>query len=297
MTVTAVWPSLSSDHLERPVVTGVYYGYLTSAPMVIGLYWWTRRPASRFGPLLVAFGVSAWVVSWQSSDWPLVFDVGVLGDAALILLTFWLFLAFPSGRLETLANRLLIGAVAVALGGFFLPWALLSPVIAGGGPLAACVPACPDNVLQVATAPHAVEVLGKGEEYIGLAVTVAILVVYVHRLATASRPRRRALVAVATTSLLFLPAFFAFHYSYLILEVDPSTQRALGWVVLGTRILLPLGFLFALLQADLFAGAARSRLLEQLLSRPSPDDWQGAVAAALDDPGVRIGYWDPRQRR
>src|SRR4051794_34667033 len=146
LTATAVVLSLTSGHVERPVVTGLYYGYLTFAPMVIGLYWWARRPASRFGPLLIAFGVAVWVVSWQSSNWALPFDVGVLGDAAAVLLTFWLFLSFPSGRLETPVNRLLMGGLAVALGGFFLPWVLLSPAIAGGGPLAACVPACPGNV-------------------------------------------------------------------------------------------------------------------------------------------------------
>jgi hypothetical protein len=50
------------------VATALYYSYLAVAPMLIGLYWWRRRPASRFGPLLVAFGIAAWLVSWQSSN-------------------------------------------------------------------------------------------------------------------------------------------------------------------------------------------------------------------------------------
>jgi signal transduction histidine kinase len=67
----------------------------------------------------------------------------------------------------------------------------------------------------------------------------------------------------------------------------------MSWFLLGARALLPLGFLVALLQAELFAGAVRGRLLEQLLGRPSPQQWRDAVAAALDDPPVRVGYWDP----
>src|SRR5688500_7449799 len=39
--------ALHSDHLERPVATGLYRAYLTVVPMLIGLYWWRRRPASR----------------------------------------------------------------------------------------------------------------------------------------------------------------------------------------------------------------------------------------------------------
>jgi signal transduction histidine kinase len=68
-------------------------------------------------------------------------------------------------------------------------------------------------------------------------------------------------------------------------------------VLVASRVLLPLGFLAALLQADLFAGAVRGRLLERLLPRPSPQQWRDAVAAALDDPPLRIGYWDPGAER
>ena len=121
MVVSAVWLALASDHLERPTATALYRAYLTAAPMLIGLYWWRRRPASRFGPLLIAFGVVAWVVSWQSSDWPLAFNLGVLAEAPYTDPTFALFLAFPSGRLETWSDKALIGAWAIVLFGFFVP--------------------------------------------------------------------------------------------------------------------------------------------------------------------------------
>jgi hypothetical protein len=79
------------------VASALYFGYLTAAPMVIGLYWWVCRPASRFGPLLVAFGVLAWVVSWEFSDWPLPFDVGVLVEGPIFWLTFYLVPRVPDG--------------------------------------------------------------------------------------------------------------------------------------------------------------------------------------------------------
>ena len=41
--------ALTGDHLERPIAAGLYWGYLTAASMLIGLYWWQRRPAQRFG--------------------------------------------------------------------------------------------------------------------------------------------------------------------------------------------------------------------------------------------------------
>ena len=56
-----------------------------------------------------------------------------------------------------------MAALTLGIAGFFLPWALFSPVIAGGGPLTACATNCPANVLQIASAPRLVEVAGKAE--------------------------------------------------------------------------------------------------------------------------------------
>ena len=60
------------------------------------------------------------------------------------------------------------------------------------------------------------------------------------------------------------------------------------WAIVATRILLPLGFLIALLQAELFAGRALRILLERLAARPSPEQWRDSVAEALDDPTLRL---------
>jgi signal transduction histidine kinase len=290
----------TSGHVQHPTATALYYGYLVAASLLAAVCWHVRRPSSSFGLLLAAFGLSAWAISWQSSDWPLPFDLAVLADAVYFTLTYYLFLAFPSGRLETWVNRGLIAACGVVAAAFFVPWALLSPGIAGGGPLSVCVPACPRNVLQVGTNLSAVEFLGRWETYTMLAITVAVLAVYWHRVTRASRPMRRALFAVASSSLLFLPVFFVYHFSREVLGADPATLAVMGWVLVGMRVVLPLGFLVALFQAELFAGAARGRLLEQLLMHPSPQQWRDAIATAVDDPSVELAFWDPvasRHRR
>jgi signal transduction histidine kinase len=292
MAATAVWLALTSDHLPHPLATGLYGGYLVAAPMLIGLYWWLRRPRSRFGPLLMGFGTLAWVYSWESSDVPLLFDLGVLVEGPLALLTFYMFLAFPSGRLQSAVDRLLIAALAIALIVFFGLWALLSPVIAGGGPLSGCIAACPDNVLQIGSAPDLVVAAGNMETYLALAVTVGVALVYARRLGAATPPQRRALTAVAASSLVFLPVFFVYHFSRAVLNVDPARLETLSWALVTCRILLPLGFLAALLQAELFAGKALRRLIERLATRPTPEQWRASVAAALDDPPLTIGYWD-----
>jgi signal transduction histidine kinase len=293
LVASAVWLAATSEHVERPTATALYRGYLVAAPLLVGLYWWLRRPASRFGPLLVGFGGVAWVYSLQSSDVPLLFDLGVVAEAPALWFTFYLFLAFPMGRLEGRAVRVLMGTLAVVLAAFFVPWVLLSPVIAGGGPLSVCDPACPENVLQIGSNAGLVEWVGNAETYGALAVTVAVLVVYGLRVRAATRPQRRALIAVATSSLLFLPVFFVYHFSRQVLELSPETIESMGWLLVAARILLPLGFLAALWQAEFFAAASLRRLVERLASRPTVEEWRDDVASALDDPPLQIGYHDP----
>ena len=293
MVAVTLWLALTSDHLEKPAAAGVYWGYLIAASMAIGLYWWVSRPASRFGSLLVAFGVLTWMVSWQGADEPLLFDIGVLAEAPFFVLTFYLFLAYPMGRLEPRAARWLMAALVLGVLAFFLPWALFSPVIAGGGPLTRCAPACPENVLQIATAPKLVEVAGKAETYTALAITLAVLIVYAIRFRRASRPQRRALMAITVTSLLFLPAYFIYNFAAWILFLDQDTLDTLAWGIVATRVLLPLGFLVALWQAGHFAANALQTLLEKLATRPTPAQWSDTVAAALDDDAFQLGYHDP----
>jgi signal transduction histidine kinase len=283
----------ANDHLQRPLVAALYWSYLIAASMAIGVYWWRRRPASRFGPLLVLFGVLVWFVTWQLANAPLAFDIGVLAEAPAFVLTFYLFLAFPMGRVEPPAARWLMAILVFAVLAFFLPWALFTPVIAGGGPLTTCAPACPENVLQIATAPDVVRIAGTAETYAVIGVTLAVLLVYAWRVRVASRPQRRALLAVAVTSLLFMPAFLVSNVARQILELDPATLYDLSWGIVVTRVLLPLGFLLALLQADRFAGSALRTMLERLARRPTPQAWRETVAEALDDAALQIGYRDP----
>ena len=115
MVALTAWWSLASEQLERPVASALYWSYQTAVPMAIGLCWWVRRPASRFGPLLVELGILAWMVSWASPEIPLTLDEAVLVGAPYVVLTFYLFLAFPTGRLLPVTARWLMGVLALAM--------------------------------------------------------------------------------------------------------------------------------------------------------------------------------------
>jgi signal transduction histidine kinase len=294
---TAIILGATSDHLDHPLVTGVYKAWLAAVPILIGALWYCRRPSSALGGWLIALGVASWGIALQSSDVPLVYAIGVMADGPLLIVTFLVCLAFPTGRLQTTVDRTLIWLTVIALTVFYFPRLLLMPQVQGGGPLSQCVPDCPANPLFITAEPGAVEVIDDIRTYLGLAIAATIFVLFIVRLVRASPPRRRTRLAVAASSLLFLPIFVTFHTARAILEVDPATLEDLGWVLVAARVIFPLGFLAALLQADLFAGHAYRRLLAQLSFRPTPEQWRDAVADALGDPSLRLAYWEPSTRR
>jgi signal transduction histidine kinase len=294
MVAVTVALAVTSDHLQRPAAAALYFGYEVAASMAIGLYWWMRRPASRFGLLLIAFGALAWIVSWEGSSTPVVFDLGVLAEGPYWLMTIYLFLAFPLGRIEPRTARWIFAAMGLGVLALFYPWAFTSPVIAGGGPLTRCAPNCPENALMITADADVARVAGDAEVYAALTLTAAVFFVYLWRLLSASRPQRRALMAVAVTSLLFLPAYFIFNFAAWIVEIENlDTLDTLAWGIVGARILLPLGFLVALLQADIFAARVLLTLLERLAAHPTPAAWRDSIAEALDDRDLQLGFHDP----
>ncbi|HWK29235.1 MAG TPA: histidine kinase [Solirubrobacter sp.] len=291
-TVSTTVLALTSRHVEHPLATALVTSYYTVAPALIGVLWLRRRPASRFGPLLILFGAAGWLFGLQSSDVPAVHSLAVMGDFVLVTLNIYVCLAFPSGRLEHWIDRALNAVFVFAMVQFAIPWLLLSPAVQGAGPLSRCVPSCPGNPFQVGSAPELLTALAHVEIVVGATATVGVLLRFLWRLGRGTPPQRRALTGVALSSGLLLPVFVTYH---VIGEFAPGAREILvplGWVLIGARLVFPLGFLAALIQADMFAAAVQRRLMEELAAGPTPRHWQASVARALDDPHVRLGYWD-----
>jgi signal transduction histidine kinase len=285
--------ALTSEHLADPGVVAVYRAYLVGAPVVVGLIWWRRRPAGPTGPLLAALGLAGLTLAVESSDRAALFTLGVAGEAVYFSLFLFVSVAFPAGRVRRTDERVLIGLFVLATLLFAVPRVLLTDSLTSGtGALVPCAPACPPNPFQMADAP------GLADAFVRIALAFALLaaaglaVTLARRLRAASRPERRELAAVAATTFPFLPALALLSLGRLF-HASEGTMEALSWVFAATVIVFSFGFLAALVQAELFAGRALRRLLLELAGRPTPSRWRGVVAAALDDPSLRLGYWDP----
>ncbi len=281
----------TSDHLERPLAYGLQIGNVILGTVAVALYWLVRRPGNRIGMLLLALAAAFAGVSLQGAADPLVHSIGVLFDAVVFALAYYLVFAFPQGRLTRPIERLLVAAILVFLLASFLPWFLFSPVVSGGAPLATCNAGCPENALMIADRPSLAAGTGTLEEYLAVTLSVAIGAALVYRLATATRPRRRALLPVYVPALVLTIVFGTFRAANVgLIELDAGSVDVLGWFLTVARGTLSYGFLLAIVQTAFFAGVALKRMVAHLGDDPDAARLRALVADALDDPSLELAF-------
>jgi signal transduction histidine kinase len=289
-----VWISLSADFHVYPGWLAVYRTDLILGPVVVGLYWWRRRPDTRFGRMLVAFGLLALGLALQSVREPAFYGIGVLWDAPFFLATLGVILAFPSGALRGRLDRAIVLAAAALIAATFIPARLLSEQISGAGPIAACRGACPENPFFVGAHPRLslelLRVLGYGI----IAVALATAAVLVFRFVRGSAPQRRALGIGAAVGLAFTLAFAAYYAA--VLAGATGALGPLRWTLVAAQSLIAWGFLAALLRAEIFAGRVLEKTVAQSLAHPTIAEVEQSLRAALGDPLLRLGFCIPSGR-
>ncbi len=290
----AAWLTLSAPHSTNPPALTLFRVYLLLAHVGIGLLWWHKRPGHGIGTVLIIGGFLWGATALQGAGAPIVYAIGVLAEGLASLTTFYLAVVFPHGRPTTLAERTLVGIGAV-VAVLLVPISMMvSPhLIGGGGPLSRCAVPCPANAFFVADAPVVGAAIGAISLVLALVATLGVVLLWIARLRRATPARARAQAPVAAASLIFFPVFFMFHLGRWALSLPPAVQDDLAWLLIAARLAFPLAFLLALIQADLWAGSARLRLLNELLHRPSGPRWNEAIAQSLNDPAARVGYREP----
>lgn len=279
----------TSGHLVDPLAYGLEIGVVLSGTVFVALYWAVHRPGNRLAGLLLAYAACAAGLSLQGASAPLLHSIGVLFDAPIFLLGFYLVFAFPRGVVEGILERVLLAAVAWALLATFVPWFFFSPVVSGGAPLAACTADCPTNPLMIADRPGIADGFGTMEEYLAAIVAVAIVAGAVYRIATVTRPRGRALLPVYVPLLLLTVPFAIRHAAQAgLISLTPATSDRVGWAVTAGRVALSFGFLVAIWQAMLFAGLTLETILGRFGRRRDARELRDIVADALDDPALEL---------
>src|SRR5215211_2987431 len=133
-----------SDHVLDPGLQASLYS-LIEVPYVLGgvIAWW-RRPDSRFGPLMIVAGYTAFLANLAWANAPLPQTVGQVFDLVPLVLYLHVFLSYPSGHLRTRPERWLV------IAGYLLATVPQLVSMAWGGPP-------PDNLFAFASSPGFVE--------------------------------------------------------------------------------------------------------------------------------------------
>ncbi|MDO8184562.1 sensor histidine kinase [Conexibacter sp. JD483] len=249
-----------------------------------GMYAWARRPDSWFGLQMSLTGLSWFLVSLAASDDDVIFSLGYAFNSLYAALMAHTLLAFPTGRLQTRAERRVI-AVAYAI-------VLIGPLL-----LLSVTPTpadLPRNIFLV-TPDEGLSDAGQTllrATLLGVAIVVTGMLVA--RWQRATSPQRRLLApvlwcGVATTAALGLSlAGQLAHLPDDVLNVFDFT----GLFIFAS---VPVAFLSGIVRQNLSSGQSVGRLVARLGDGPGrgPNRLRDALASALRDRSLAIAYWLP----
>ena len=227
--VAAFWITLRAGFLAYPGWLAVQKADFILGPVGVGLYWRHRRPNNRLGLLLIALGLAGVPYVLESSTVPGPFGVGVLAETAIYVMTSVVILAFPSGRIEGTAARLIIAVVVVASAVFTPVFVLAAPHLGPAFSISGCRAAgCPANGLAIWSPPSWLPQLADVQGALLVAVPIATAGVLVRRFVTGTPPRRRAL-AIGAPDRLPVPGHAGDLPNSLLLRPErPGAERPPG---------------------------------------------------------------------
>ena len=116
---TAVLASLNEE-LYQPALRVLLVIWLTLPFILAGLVAWRRRPDSAFGPLMIVTGFAIQLTILEWTEQPLLNTIGQLCDLLAAALLLHVFLAYPSGRLGSQIERVVVVTGYVAAVGLQL---------------------------------------------------------------------------------------------------------------------------------------------------------------------------------
>jgi signal transduction histidine kinase len=268
--------ALNSDHVAEPGLQAALMDWITLPYILAGVFAWSRRPDSRFGPLMIAAGFTMFVSSLAWANTAGLQTIGQAFDLVPAAVFLHVFLAFPTGRLEHRFERALVAACYLAAFGL----ELVGMALGGFGP---------DNLLEIVSEPGAAGTLLDVQLVAISAFCLIGVGVLAVRRRGAGRPLRRSVALLVDAFAFGLVMIAALFLTGAFEGPAFETIRRATFFVIG---LAPAAFLIGLLSARL-ARSALADLLLEMRADPAPADLRDALARALRDPSLALAYWLP----
>jgi signal transduction histidine kinase len=236
---------------------------------------------------MTGVGIAWFLSGLTESNNSTVFTIGSYVEPLYLVIVIQMVLSFPTGRLETFAQRVTIAAAYLDVLVVRLPFFLLGGDIAGNleGPR-------PDNVLAVVDAPDLADVFDYTATFVAVVVLVSTLVLLVRKRQAATPPQRRALAPMLWTGLA-LVGLLGIAFVIDVLGLPGRIGDVAGLLALVAFAILPFAFLAGLVRSRYSRAGAVGELIERL-NNPEADRSLGlALADALGDRSLKLVYWRP----
>ena len=279
--------ALTSTHEDQKVVTAILGPLIGLSFIGTGVFAWWRRPLNRFGLLMTGVGIAWFLSGLTESNNSTVFTIGSYVEPLYLVIVIQMVLSFPTGRLETFAQRVTIAAGYLDVLAVRLPFFLLGGDISGDlkGPR-------PDNVFAIVDAPDLADVFDYTATFVAVVVLVSTLVLLVRKRQAATPPQRRALAPMLWTGLA-LVALLGIAFLIDVLGLPSRIGDVAGLLALVAFAILPFAFLAGLVRSRYSRAGAVGELIERL-NNPEADRSLGlALADALGDRSLKLVYWRP----
>jgi hypothetical protein len=281
----------TSDSLQTGVGFALITLFVGFSFIGAGLIAWRQRPDNRFGALMAAAGFTWFLAAFETSQIPALFVVGASVDTIFVVLTVQLLLSYPTGRLTSTRDRIVVG-IGWLLGGVLIvvavpffdynaePW---------------CTN-CPENPLLISEHNAVVNTVLDVVSWIGAAVLLVVVGILVNRWAQARGPQRRAMAPVIWAGAV------TFIASAVLLSIGASADKRdfEEWLASACSLIfatVPFAFLIGLTKTRAYRAGAVSELLGRLEHVPGPEELRDALARALGDRTLELAYWLPEGER
>jgi signal transduction histidine kinase len=212
---------------------------------------------------------------------PTLSTLGYLLQVAYLGGFFYLILAFPTGRLRSRRDRVLVLTAFALVSVVQVAWLLLAESHA------VICSRCSTNLIEATRRDDLANDILQGQRIAGLAVILAGICVLVARWRRASRPERRAASPVLLTGAVALAALTV----SIVADVFSLPHANLyGYIAFYGFAAVPIAVLFVFLQRRLARGAVAGLVVE--LGEPSRAvDLRHLLSRALGDPSLELAYW------
>jgi signal transduction histidine kinase len=272
-----------------PILVASARALIVGAPVAVGLYAWYRWPEELFGRVLVAAGAAWFVTTLAESGDASIYTIGRAAGWVTEVLLVYLTLAFPTGRLPSRTDRLLVAAMAAVVLVTYMPRLFVAREFEVPSPFTSCVRDCPANAFFVLGQEPAFvdDVMRPAGVILVLLVMVAVVLRLIARRREASLLTRHMLGPVVAVTAVRAGVLGV---AIVARQLDPSAPsiEVAAWLLALAIPAIALAFLAGLLRWRLFAGDALQQLTERVRDVPNAVTLRSAFAAAFRDPTLEI---------